>query len=67
MSEPSTIDEMIVALEKLKSRIGGDTKVVFQDYMAGTLRSPIISISAIAKNDKNKLVSRGGVRCVLVY
>lgn len=67
MSEPATIDEMITTLAKLKTRLGGDTRVIINDYMAGMLRAPIVQCSATGKSDKNKLVSRGGVPCVLIY
>lgn len=65
MSEVTTIDEMISCLERLKTRLGGDCRVLASQY--GELTIANVSIAHTGKANKWKTVSRGGDPCVIIF
>jgi hypothetical protein len=65
MIDVRTIDQMIERLEELKAEFGGDTRVLLKTY-GRELLVPHVMKAATGKSDEWKLVSRGGVPCVVI-
>ena len=60
-----TLDELMSELQKLREEIGGESRVLLEVY-GGCLVYPTVTSPSTGKSDPFKLVTRGGVRCVLL-
>lgn len=63
--ECSTIDEMMARLEALKQKHGGGCRVRL-NVSGHQLLLPNIHEMTAGKSDERRLVSRGGVPCVVI-
>lgn len=63
--EAQTIDQLIAVMEQLKEKHGGDCRVRLRLY-GNELLVPSIYERATGKSAEWRLVSRGGVPCIVI-
>lgn len=63
--ECTTIDQMLARLEKLKEKHGGDCRVRLRTYGRELMMANVYE-TATGKSDPWRVVSRGGVPCVVI-
>ena len=62
MPECKTVDDMIEALTRIKSRVGGSAPL----FLGHDLLHPEIRMALLGKGTQRKTVSRGGTPCVII-